>query len=302
MFTRFVVQGMADFFSPTSRSYHVVDALGVSKVNLGILHLANRATQYLVVGCIVLGFVLYLLKRPKSRVENALMGPVIACMVFIFAGVVFPYFSTTLNLSRIYQISLIFISPLFYFGAMKITSGLKWISRSLIPSHNLRMGTLLPVAIIFCYLLLTSGWVWAITADTPTSVVLDLNRMANSLRSTCECYTYYGYYTLSQDVAAEQWIRSYGVPGHLLCADANSLTAVLRSYGGSGGNQSGILPFCDFAHQYIFLSAVNSVTGIIEFQDRYGGLGLANFNVTSTQMFYENRVYSDGASIYQQFK
>lgn len=300
VFTGFVAQGMSNFLNPSSRPYQVLDALGVSQVNLGILHLANRAMQYLVVACIVLGLIVYLRRRPKSQIESALMAPMIACIVFILAGVALPYLSVSLNLSRMYQISLVFISPLFYFGAMKITSGLNWLRNFLTTSHeHVRIGASLPVAILFCYLLFTSGWVWAITLDTPTSMVLDPGRMANSSNPNLR-FQYYGYYTLSQDIAAVQWIGSHGAAGHSFCADSNSVGAVLTSYGGYERNES-LIPYCDFTHHYVFLSVVNSVSGIAETWDKYGGSSLFSLNNTLVRLQSQDRVYSDGASIYEGF-
>src|SRR5208337_899794 len=190
-------------------------AIGLTQVNYGILHLANRGIQYLVLLCIIVGFVTYILGKPSQSGKEAIIIPLMAAAMFLlFASVALPFFGSTLNLTRIYSISLLFLSPCFYFGANAITSGLNRICTLLTRNRvEIKIGRLVPAAILFSYLIFSSGWVWAVTSDTPTSLVLDFKHMADFLPDASIRFEFYRYYIQSEDVAAGSWIRSYNNGG-----------------------------------------------------------------------------------------
>jgi hypothetical protein len=135
--------------------------------------------------------------------------------------------------------------------------------------------------------------------------------MANSSDLNVALFSYYGWYIFSEDVAAAQWVRVYGAVGQLVCADFNSGYRVLTSYGGNGrdgpmaNGQWPMLPSgCDFTHQYVYLSISNSLlqVGTTTEGNGYGGFGgregVFPLNLTSPTLFAENRIYSDGASVF----
>jgi len=153
-------------------------------------------------------------------------------------------------------------------------------------------------------LLFTAGWVWAVTSDQPTSVVLDMNRMA-SYPNLSISLSYYYWYVTPQDVAATRWLRSQGVA--MLCGDWISRFHVLNSYG-EYPRSDPILPGCysptanGFQHEYsyVYLALGNSLLGVgISANNK--GLPTYTFPLNSTKTsFYnwDNRIYSDGAIVY----
>jgi uncharacterized membrane protein len=297
-----VSASLSDFFNPATRPWQVTNALGLSSVNTGILHLMNRGTQYLVLLFIIGGFLLFVAKRKKTRNEKILMPLMAAGLVFLFASIAVPYLAGTWQISRIYQVALIAIAPCFYLCAAKITAALGWLVTSA-TAHRIRIrssGSSLAATILFSYLLFTSGWVWAITSDVPTSQVLDQQRMANSSNLSVALY-YYGWYLLPEDIAGAQWVRAYGAADRLVCADLNSISHVLTSYGGYGGGGPILPSGCDFADQYVYLSFSNSLlqVGTTPAGSALGvRTGVFPLNYTSHTLFAENVVYSDGASIF----
>lgn len=301
-----VLAGMSEFFNPATRPYELTGALGLGSVNFGFLHLLNRATQYLVAICIIAGFLIFLRKSRKTRIEKALVPLMAASMVFLLASLLLPFLAATLVLSRFYQIALILLSPCFYFGATKIVGGIKWLN-SVLPRHSrrIRVGRLLPAAILFSYLLFTSGWVWAITLDQPTSLVLDQERSLN-YPDVHVRLSYYYWYSTPEDVAAARWISSQGVAN--LCGDFISRDHVLNSYGGYP-RVGPTLPGCygetaqgfQQEYEYVYISSGNSLLGV--------GVTSVAANIRSTYIFafngtktsfanWDNRVYSDGAVLY----
>ncbi|MGA8903379.1 MAG: DUF2206 domain-containing protein, partial [Candidatus Bathyarchaeia archaeon] len=296
-----VSASLSDFFAPTTRPWQVVNALGLSSVNTGILHLMNRGTQYLVLLCIIGGFLLFMGKRKKTRDERVLMPLMAICLGFLFASIAVPYLAGTFQISRIYQVALIVTAPCFYLCTAKITAGLEWLF-TFVSAHRIRIriGSSLAATILFSYLLFTSGWVWSVTSDVPTSLVLDQQRMANSSNLSV-ALPYYGWYTFSEDIAAAQWVRAYGAAGQLVCGDFNSMVHVLTSYGGYGTNGPTLPSECDFADQYVYLSISNSLLQVETTPIGPALLlrtGTFPLNLTSPTLFAENKVYSDGASIF----
>jgi uncharacterized membrane protein len=306
-----VITDLTNFFHPTGRPLEVYQALGVTEVNYSVIHLVNRGVQYMVPVCITIGFVVYLLKKPGNSGEKALGLLIPASMCFLIAAVVLPNLAAILNISRIYSITLLLLSPCFYFGADSIMNcfwrTLAFLTRE---PRKIRIPRGLPAVILFLYLIFASGWMWAVTLDTPTSLVLDSQRIASSPEHVLEV-PYYIYYTLPQDVAAAQWIGSETSLSTLeICADLNSQKD-LASYAGYETNgplsilHGGRLEGCKL-NDYVYVSVMNFVTGLVAAPSAAGpsisestlSYYVAEMNGTILTLSGENRIYSDGAAIY----
>jgi len=306
-----IVSSLTDFFGTGSRPGELYSAIGATDVNYGILHLANRGIQYLVLLCIIVGFVTYARKKPTQFGKEAMIPLMGAAMFLLIGAVALPFVGSTLKITRIYSISLLFLSPCFYFGASAITSGLSriWvrITRNRV---RIKVRWLVPAAIMFAYLIFTSGWVWAVTSDTPTSLVLDLRHMANYSKDPTVQFEYYGYYILSADAAAGNWYKLYGNGGQV-CADEKSQTPVVILFG--GGTQGPDLDHRQSCEQakYVYISVMNSVIGLATSQAGQFGMGTSQLvghesyfiipvNQTIAPLLpnTENRIYSDGGTFY----
>jgi uncharacterized membrane protein len=295
-----VMGGLSNFLNPSTRPNELLLAIGASTVDYGVLHLMNRGVQYLVVLCLVLGFAVFVFQKNKNETAEMLAPPMLAALGLLIASVVLPNFASALNLSRIYQISLIFLSPCFYLGATEIGEIVHKLGMFFTGKGNkIKIGNSLVAAIIIMYFLFTSGFVWAITLDIPTSVVLDAGRMSSSSVPLFQSY-YYNWYNVPEDVAAALWMESRANPAYLTCADFTSHGHVLTSYtNGSYANGPSLSVqggpgACQPATQYVFLSYFNSNSG-------FGWTGTAPFQINLQGLMVENRIYSDGATVYVGF-
>jgi len=286
-----VVGGLTEFFNPSTRPQVVVGALGLSATRPGIIPMIGRVTQYSVTGCIILGCVIFLFKRGKSRVEKIITPLIGASLGLLLVSIVFPFAGSALNFARTYQIALLMLSPCFYFGIVTIVGALRWALR-ISTRRTVKIDVVKPVAIVllFSYLLFTSGWVWAITSDIPTSPVLEQQRMAKYPNISVQI-TYYVDLIFAEDVAAAQWARSSGIPN--ICGDLIAGNHVLTSYGGY--TPTGRLPYCVSNPGYVYVSMSNSLLG--------AGLtyGPQIFWLNSTvtpNLLQDNRIYSGGAVVY----
>jgi len=311
-----VINGLlTDFFNPTSRPLVLYQAIGATNVNFGILHLANRAIQYLLVLCIIVGFVAYTRRpKPSDSTQEAMIPLMTASLVLLLAAVALPNFGGTLNITRIYSLSLLFLSPCFYFGAGAITSGFERVSARIkrkpvrINFRGIGFRGAFPAAILFSYLIFTSGWMWAVTLDTPTSLVLDSQRIAHSSNAIYRT-PYYATYVLPEDVQGTRWIISHGSTE--VCADYDSQKDLV-TYGGIvwyGGQTMG--PLFRFGWgcsggDYVYLSVMNLKTQLGTAPGASVGPSLSGHpayillpvNYTIDRAMGYDRIYSNGAAIY----
>ena len=306
-----IFSSLADFFSPASRPGELYSALGTSEVNYSFLHLTNRGIQYLVLLCIVIGFVVYARRKNTQFGKEAMIPMMTAAMFLLLGAVALPFVGSTLKITRIYSISLLFLSPCFIFGANSITSVLSrvWV-RVTRNRVRIKIRWVVPAAILFVYLIFSSGWVWAVTSDTPTSLVLDLRHMADYTKDPTVQLEYYGYYIQSQDAAAGAWIKSYGNGGSV-CADEKAQATVVVLFGGEKQGPDLYRPqTCDEAN-YVYVSLMNSAIGLATSQSGQFGLNVnslvghesyfiipLNETTAPTLPGTENRIFSDGGTFY----
>jgi uncharacterized membrane protein len=292
------------FFSPASRPTVIAQALGVNVLSTP-LHLLNRMTYYLVNAALGLGFLAALFKREKTVAERKILPVLAFGMLLIGAYVVVPNFGFGLGVGREYHIGLLLASPCFVYGIIFLTSIIRRLFSALthlplrVPAtRSITNWRLAAATLLVLFLIFDSGWVWAVSLDNPTSLLLDTERMLHIPGGPA---TYYGHYLSSEDVAGARWLRQLGFVS-ALCADYLTRNNVLTSYGGfSRGNLSIEIAFlpdtsrCDFpGGGYVFLSALNTVYGI----------GISS-NVSSTpwrisqissELMSYNMIYSNGAT------
>ena len=265
-------------FSSASRPVQVMQALGTASISPGPLQQANRWIQLLVQLCLLLGFFVLVFKK-KSDMEREMLPMMTGAMIVLGSSILLPGVAATLNFDRIYHIVLLFIAPLFIYGAERIELTLRSIRSRIrthghprIPAVTQRNTLRLAAGILFLYFLFVSGWFAAVTDGQPTSYILDANRMRNST-SVFPISLYYAQFTVLPDISGATWFHNYD-NGRSICSDSVSQTKVLTSYGGvpgsSGGFQASGKPNnllankydCDYSNSYVFLSEFNNLYGL----------------------------------------
>ncbi len=294
---------LADLFDPQARPTIVSRFFGFG-VLPGLLHVLNRITYYLVNLAIILGFFVFILKRQKSGAERRMIPLMTSGMLLLGSAVVIPQFAFGLNFTRLYHIALLFVSPCFVYGSDALSSTSSRLI-SVVPQVFSRVSLLLqskrvlPATILFLFLLFDSGWVWAVSMDRPTSILLDRDRMLSypdpSLRTS-----FFSYYTAPEDIAAALWLRPQLANIRSACADYFSRDQVLTSYGqirSYSGSVFSYLPRqCDF-HGYVYLSTLNTIYGIGTRSNYLNSTW--SVSEISAELFSDNVIYSNGgAKIY----
>ena len=115
---------------------------------------------------------------------------------------------------------------------------------------------------------------------------------------------YYQWYITAEDVAAARWLRSYGAPERPICFDLDSMLRELNSYGGyprqHGPYLAGNYPLCTFATSYAYLNVENAIYGVETAPAQYT-MTSRSLEPAIPILLSENRIYSDGAVIYEGF-
>jgi hypothetical protein len=129
---------------------------------------------------------------------------------------------------------------------------------------------------------------WAITGDSPTSVLLDRQRMLDSHQPALEAWVL-SYYTPSEDAAGARWFGIYHANRTIICADYDGQYNALASYGKLPREPSRLPDYCDFAQSYVFLRSLNTHYGVGTSFDTEWPVSEIQPNLTTM-----NKVYSNG--------
>jgi len=299
-FAQEVVEGtLRDFFAPTSRPTIVLQALGIGSTSPGLVHVLYRAIQYTVQFLLVLGFMVLLMKRNKSQIEREAIPLSAIGLAMLGCAIILPNFAAAFNLSRFYHIALLFMSPCFAYAFDLLSWSGRLLSKLLSSLHRdypipprQSKGMMLGAIVLLSYLLFTSGWVWSVTMDRPSSLILDSERMA-VYPDTEVRVEYFSEITLPQDIAAAQWLGYHLGADHRVCADWVSRYHVLTSYGGlpRAGPR---LPFkCDVSSSSVYMSTLNTVYGVGT-DIRNGTITSWAFSTILERLATRNKAYSNG--------
>jgi uncharacterized membrane protein len=303
----------SEFFSSASRGGDVQAALGMVSRPSG-MHYAGTILYDLTIVLILVGFISLVIKWRKKEFDTTFFSVIFVNLVLLFSAVVIPRFSGLLELGRLYEILLMFLSPLFVVGTVTISMtisrfGLRISKKA--PNVGIKEKKssyyfLLTLIILIPFFLFQTGLVYEVTGDSvPSSITLSKNKMEYSYGLIHE-----------RDVFSAAWISRYGdVVSKWTFTDRASLDLVLNSYSTidrsmllllSNGTEQVIAEGTYVTHEhtfsldsnitYVYLSQFNVAKGIITWDF---GSNL-HFNISqipplnSTNVFI-NKIYSNGA-------
>lgn len=129
----------------------------------GLLHDINKAMNYINQIFIIIGGIVLVSKIHAFRFECEYIAFSILNLGLCFAGVTIPFFASALNMTRLYQITLIFLAPIGIVGGMAVIRGIiKLLGISWTDCHNVISIKMLSIYFAV-FLLYQSGIVFGIT-------------------------------------------------------------------------------------------------------------------------------------------
>ena len=291
----------SQFFSPQSRGTLVVKALGIG-VNPTLMNRMFLYTDYLIQALIVVGAIKLWTERKNRAIRGELLGYTCAGLCFLGLGILVPSLAAGLGSTRVYQLSLVFISPACVIGGEAIFTRLFRLfstrHRS-VSQPRLNINLTLVSCIIVLFLLFNTGFMHQVSGDKPISPSLGYNQLRASNVTGLVTY-FHSDYIQAQDVASSRWLSTYAADNLKTCGDIFSRWTVMNSYGGIPQSQQPNTPLLypgayGPGCEYFYLSYMNVVNGIGVGPTGWLGQTWSTLEV-SDLLVSRNTVYSNGGS------
>ncbi len=222
--------------------------------------------------------------------------------IILVASFIAPSIASSLNFTRFYGITLLFLSPCFVLGGktllvitekawtkIKLTLKRKTISKS----KNLNLVFLLIAILLSAYFLSQVGFINLVTNGEIHTYNVDFYRMITSNDSNAKI-SLYDIYIPEQDVSSATWLSNYKIETATVFADYLSESHVLISYGLIPNKL--LLPITNTTippqGSFIYLGSLNIVNGVITTTTT------ASYNTSqiSSLLDQNDLVYSNGNS------
>jgi len=177
-----------DFLNPNS-----VQGLSVIQTQLSTLHMLGKYVHLLSQFFIIIGLFALLSKRNRMNFTKEYLAFLIVNFAVLLAAITLPFFSSSLNTERLYQINLILLAPLCVTGGITV---LKIISNYIKPFDFYKISLKLISIFLVFYLLFNTGFVYYVFNDGSTSI---------SLNKTMDSANYN-----QKEIMAVEWMNTYG--------------------------------------------------------------------------------------------
>lgn len=164
------------------------------------------------------------------------------------AGVVLPFFSSALNTTRLYQITLIFLAPFFVIGIIEAFKFLRSLLRSREIDLTGETATRTIAAFLCVFVLFNSGFVYSALNDDPTSIALD-DRIDYPRFNT-------------QEIAGARWVHAVG--NRTINSDTPR-AVVLEGFVGTMARKMPIEPAQVRKNSYVYLGTYNVLAEKLSF-------------------------------------
>ena len=270
-----------------------------------------RILQYLVELCLIVGF-FRLIFRPGTlgKLKAEYLSLTIVSILILLSVFIFPGPSYHMGATRIFQITLLLMSPLFLFGSQTIVYGIarlankfrKGFASSRLSLDNPAFLRFPALAILIPYFIFNSGVAFELSRsqtthfiDMPYSIALSSYRVDVST-----VYT-------RQDIAAARWLSNVGKDSYCIYTDGHSRLAFpvgegplvpraerrLRFGGLRSGTEDMSFP------SYIYFRAFNTEKKMLTFATAYAARQSIDFDDIPglTQLVEStNRIYNNGGA------
>ena len=205
-------------FDLTRREGLVKAAVGLDFGSVSTQGKVFRIFQYITQIFIIVGFIMLLFKRRRLGFSREHIVFSLVSVLILAACIFSPGFSSTMNATRIYHLTLFILAPVFILGGESIWMGIRSLFRKVKLNTNYideqTSFNIFILAVLIPYFLFTSGFIFEITKqkvidslDTPFSYALssyrvDIGGVANS-----------------KDLICTDWLAMHLVNEHYLYAD-----------------------------------------------------------------------------------
>jgi uncharacterized membrane protein len=281
------------FFDLGTRGTFVQLELGGPTATASIFREMQRILQYITEFFIIAGVLGMILTR-KRTVTREFFVWTITSMILLILSIALPYLANSLNATRIYQITLLFLALPCVLGGLAFLERFLKVFRK---SEVIKTATALILVMLVFYFFFNTGLVYKITGDTPTSFSLDLQRLKESTGNVRVLFD--DFYIYDEEVASAQWLSAYRNNTSQVFGDTPAVSRILLSYGMTPlGELSVLLNGTEIpGGAYIYLRRLNEVDGLFSVTlQNYGPTYTFNVSEVSSVLEKSNVVYQNGES------
>lgn len=263
---------ITDFLNPNSSQ-----GLYVLTTNINTLpHMIGKFIQLISQLFVIIGMV-YIFVINKLKFNRVYLVLSIVNLFLLLFALFVPFFASSLNITRLYHISLIILAPFFVIGGLVVFNYFNVLKRY--KHHNLPQKSLSIFLVI--NLLFASGFVYEITKDHPTSDSLSQNTILK-MGTPEEKISYYSGYTPQQNVFSVIWL-----------SDNKAKTNLTEIYAGYTSIPE-IWAYINSPYSSFYISDLSNMT--LKNSDAYvyiGYLELSQNIFASTQTMFLRIVYNN---------
>ncbi|MCL0070508.1 DUF2206 domain-containing protein [Dehalococcoidia bacterium] len=280
---------LGELFNPETRDPAILLALGLAEMGSVQREIA-RVFQWVTQLFIVVGVIGLALNRRKTRFQPVFIAMTLVSALLLLICILLPYFAGFLDMTRIYHITLFFLAPFCILGGITI---FRWLFRAA-PIRAFRTSSkpiylkLVAVLVLIPYLLFTTGFIFEVSGDVPTSIALNAEMDFPRFNE--------------QELAGKEWLLLNREEPTKVFADqygwALLLGHISRHQLGTLWGETAKIP----DNTYIYLRSWNVKQGEVmpSWEERHRYIHLQNSPFYEEVLVHRNRIYdSGGARVYR---
>ena len=196
----------------------------------GLLHEVCKIINYLNQIFIIIGCITLLLMYRELNFETEYAAFSMVNLAILFAAVSVPFFASSLNMTRVYQITLIFLAPFCVIGGITVFRAMSRIVKVSWTDKNVRSSLKVLSVYFVISLLYSTGFVWAVAEGHSGSISLGQESIKEYGDARDKSIFYRAYY-LDQDIVSVKWLSKNRDNESRIYADLARKILVFVSYG-----------------------------------------------------------------------
>ncbi len=169
------------------------------------LHHVTKYLHLITQSFIAVGIVALLLKSNKKEFEREYSVFAGANCMILFASIAVPFFAISLNTTRLYQITLIFLAPFFVTGGVIVFRILSSIFRESWTNQHIKSSLKVLSVFLIIFFLFNNGFVYEVARDNPTSISISQKSIKTDGSAKDKSRFYSVLNTFEQDFFSARW-------------------------------------------------------------------------------------------------
>lgn len=287
-----------ELFSPGAIDPNVDKALGIGLFDNPFLHVLGHLWQIGIQILIIIGLFYVISKYIRKRSHPEFTFISIAGVLFLFMSMTLPYFASSLNMDRIFHITLIFISPLCVIGLYFSIKRIFKIFKIRQPQKDKIISVCL-VLVIVPYFLFNAGAIFEVTEKSNNLFLRQDYTTDSAQYLSNSTYFFLNQRVPTEDVYACNWISNSRTPKSIIYSDT-SRECELWGYGLIPSQYVSRKYNPSISGGYVFIGRQNVIDNIFisPSESRVRTVEKHDFNEIRYYLFSRDMIYSNGAIIY----